>query len=232
MTPTEQLKAILNESYISEDGDRYEVELLQGLTEQQIDNLVKRLPSEQIPKEINELLKFSRGFEFYPLEQITFDAVGQLGFEKIFPYSVQLAGDGFGNFWILDINKDGNWGSVFYFCHDPAVIVKHSDDLTQFIEHVDDFGKQRNNSNLDIIHEKVVMDIWYKNPGFIELELARQSNDTALRNFALSLPDNFVVADLRNKPNQNGFAWGKFGYKHENIIRHKTELLWGIEKTN
>ena len=178
MTPTEKLKSILTEKYVSEDGDEYKVELIDGLTDQQIDELEKGLPTGQVPTEIRELLKFASGFE------------------EFFPHSVQLAGDGFGNFWILDVDKNGNWGSVFYVCHDPAVIVKHSDNLTQFIEHVNDFGKNGNKSNLDIIHEKVVMDIWSK---FIELETARQSSDTALKNFALSLPDNFVVADLRNK---------------------------------
>jgi hypothetical protein len=52
-----------------------------------------------------------------------------------------------------------------------------------------------------------------------------------LRDFALSLPENSVVADLRNKPNQTGFAWGKFcGKSTDNVKRHETELIWGIEK--
>jgi len=230
MTPTEQLKSILTEQYVSEDGEAYMVELKPGLTEQQIDDLAKGLPTGQIPVEIRELLKFASGFEFYGLEEVTFDGIGEFGFETFFPFSVQLAGDGFGNYWILDVDKQGNWGHVFYVCHDPAVIVKHSDNLTQFIEHVHDFGKNGANSHLDIIHEKTVMDIWINNNGFIDLEKARESSDKTLSQFALSLPDNFVVADLRDKPNQKGFAWGKFGYKTDNAIRHETDLVWGIEK--
>lgn len=230
MTPTEQLKSILTEKYISEDGDEYNVELKSGLTDLEIDELEKQVPTRQIPNEIRELLKFTNGFEFNGLEEVTFDGIGQFGFEEFFPNSVQLAGDGFGNFWILDINKNGDWGNVFYVCHDPAVIVKHSDNLTQFIEHVNDFGKNGNKSNLDIIHEKVVMDIWSKENGFIELENAKQSNDATLKNFAFLLPDNFVIADLRNKQNQSGFAWGKFGSNIDKAKRHETELIWGIEK--
>ncbi|HEX8577710.1 MAG TPA: SMI1/KNR4 family protein [Flavobacterium sp.] len=230
MTPTEKLTSILAEQYISEDGDKYKVELKKGLTNQQIDELAKMLPTGQIPIEIRELLHFASGFEFYGLEEVTFDGVGQFGLEEFFPNSIQLAGDGFGNFWILDIDKNGNWANVFYVCHDPAVIVKHSYNLTQFIEHVNDFGKNGNESNLDIIHEKVVMDIWSKDNGFIELKSARQSNDTILKKFALSLPDNFVIADLRNNTNQSGFAWGKFGSNIDNVRRHETELIWGIEK--
>ena len=230
MTPIEKLKSILNEKYISEDEEEYQVELLEALSENQISSLTQSLPSNHIPLEIKELLKFARGFEFYGLEEITFDGVGQFGFEEFFPHSVQLAGDGFGNFWILDINKNGNWGSVFYICHDPSVVVKHSENLTEFIEHVNEFGKNGKKSNLDIIHEKVAMEIWSKDNSFTELENARQSSDTILKNFALSLPDNFLIADLRNKPNQSGFAWGKFGPNIDKTIRHETELLWGIEK--
>jgi hypothetical protein len=211
-------------------GEDYNIQLKDGLTEQQIDELAKILPTGKIQKEIRELLLFASGFEFNGLEEITFDGVGQFGFEEFFTNSVQLAGDGFGNFWILDVDKNGSWGSVFYVCHDPAVIVKHSEDLTQFIEHINDFGKNRDESNLDIIHEKVVMDIWHKNNGLMEIENAQQSNDTMLKNFALSLPDNFVIADLRNKPNQSGFAWGKFGPDISKVKRHETELIWAIEK--
>ncbi|POY39388.1 SMI1/KNR4 family protein [Solitalea longa] len=230
MKPIEKLKSILTEQYISEDGDEYKVELKEGLTDQQIDELTKMSPNGQIPTEIRELLNFASGFEFFGLGEVTFDGFGQFGFEEFFPYSVQLAGDGFGNFWIVDVDKNGNWGNVFYVCHDPAVIVKHSDNLTQFIEHVNEFGKNGDNSNIDIIHEKVVLDICNNNNGFIELENARQSNDSILKNFALSLPNNFVIADLRNKPFKNGFAWGRFGPNIENVKRHEVELLWGIEK--
>ncbi|MDR2967785.1 MAG: SMI1/KNR4 family protein [Methanobacteriaceae archaeon] len=202
------------------------------MTEQQIDELAKGLPTEQIPAEIRELLVFTSGFEFDALEEITFDAVGVFGFEEFFPNSVELAGDGFGNFWILDIDENGSWGNIFYVCHDPAVIVKHSDNLTQFIEHVNDFGKNGSNSNLCIIHEKIVFDIWSNDNGIINLENAKNSNDKVLSDFALSLPENFAVADLRNKPNQKGFAWGKFCPRTDKVKRHKTELIWGIETPN
>jgi len=230
MTPTEQLKAILNEKYTSEDGDEYKVELKPGLTDQQIDDLAKGLPTGQIPNEIRELLKFASGFKFYGLEEVTFDGIGQFGFEEFFPTSVQLAGDGFGNFWILDVNRNGQWGNVFYVCHDPAVIVKHSDNLTQFIKHVDEFGKKGKQSNLDVIHEVTVIDIWTKNNGFIDKSTALSSTDAKLKSFAATLPDNFVIADLRDKPLKSGFAWGKFGPNIDKAKRHDSELIWGVEK--
>lgn len=230
MTALEQLNLVLNEKYVSEDGDEYKIELKPGLTDQQVDKLATDLPAGQIPSGIRELLKFASGFEFFGLESITFDGVGQFGFENIFPYSVQLAGDGYGNFWILDVDNKGNWNSVFFVCHDPAVVVKHSDSLTEFIGHIDEFGKKGKESNLDIIHESSVMDIWSKYNGFIDIETARKSGDKTLNEFASGLPDNFVIADLRNQPNKAGFAWGKFGPNIDKAVRYETELLWGFEK--
>ena len=49
MTPTEQLKSILTEQDVSEDGDAYKVELKQGLTVQQIDDLAKGPPTGLCP---------------------------------------------------------------------------------------------------------------------------------------------------------------------------------------
>ena len=230
MTVTDQLKSLLNNTYVSEDGDSYKIGLLKGMTDGEIDNLAAGLPTGYIPNNVRELLRFARGFEFYGFEEITFDGVGQFGFENIFPSSVQLGHDGFGNFWILDVDSHGKWGNVFYVCHDPAVVVKHSDNLSQFLQHIDEYGKDTENSNLNVIHEKTVYEIWQGNNGFIEVSEGRNSNDTTLKDFALTLADNFMIADLRNKPNQIGFAWGKFGPSIDKAVRYGDELIWGVEK--
>lgn len=230
MTVTEYLRSILSETYISEDGDEYKIELLPGLNDNEIDNLARKLPTGEVPNDVRDLLKFTKGFSFYGIDEITFNGVGQFGFDNIFPYSVQLGHDGFGNFWILDVDSKGNWGHIFYVCHDPAVVVKHSDNLLQFIEHIHEYGKDIENSNLNIIHEKTVFDIWRYDNGFIELNDARNSNDTVLKNFALSLADSYVVSDLRNKPNKSGFAWGKFGPNLHKAVKCNDQLIWGIER--
>jgi hypothetical protein len=110
------------------------------------------------------------------------------------------------------------------------VIVKHSDNLSEFIKHVDEFGKKGKQSNLDIIHEVTVMDIWTKNNGFIDKPTAIASTDQKLKSFAADLPDNFVIADLRDKPIKSGFAWGKFGPNTDKAKRHDIDLIWGLEK--
>lgn len=229
MTPIQQLKLILNKSYFSEDGDEYEIELNPGLNAIQIQELREHFPNQYIPAEIEELLKLTSGFSFYPLEEIAFDGVDQFGFEEFFPCTVQLMVDGLGNSYVVDIKSDGSWGNIFYVLHDPAVAIKFSENLSEFIRQIDDFGQNENHSDIGSA-QQTAEKIWEEETGFIDLETARQSEDQILKNFALSLPDNFVVADLRNKPNGSGFAWGKFGPRTDLAERHETELLWGVEK--
>ena len=225
MTATAKLKSILTKTYESEDGDSYKVELLDGMTEGEINEFKNKLPNKFLPNEIEELLRFSKGFEFYGLEEIRFDAFGQFGFEEMFPYSIELAGDGFGNYWILDIDSKGNWNSIYYVCHDPAVIVKHSENLSEFINHVNEFGEKGRNSNLDIIHERIVMEIWQEKIGIME----RNDKDYDFETAHINLPEIFLVADLTDKPIRTGFIWGKSGPKTK-IIRPNDYPIWIVEK--
>lgn len=225
MTPKEQLESILSNQYESDDGDLYKVELLDGMTDIEIDNLKSQLPNNTLTDEIEELLRFSKGFEFYGLEEVRFDAFGLFGFEDMFPSSIQLAGDGFGNFWILDIDSKGNWNSVYYVCHDPAVVVKHSENLTEFIKHVDEFGRKGNRSNLDVIHEKTVMEIWDEKIGIME----KNEMEYDFENGQVQLPEMYFVADLTDKGIKTGFPWGKSG-PNTKIIRLTDEPIWIVEK--
>lgn len=232
MSPLSQLQAIAQNKYLDEDDREFGIELLEPLSKEQINAFAQQCPTQSIPADIRELLGYASGFLFPPLDQIAFDCVNQFGMDQIFPCSIQLAGDGFGNFWILDISPDGNWGSVFYACHDPAVIVLHSTDLTQFVRHVDEFGKDKTNAHLNIIHEKTAFSIWQNDNGFIEYNAACSSSDNILKEFASSFPSNYVFADLRDKPLSSGFAWGKFLSSIEKTVRHSSELLWAFEKSS
>lgn len=225
MTIREQLQSIVPNQYQSEEGEVFRIELMKGMTESEISDFKSNLPCNKLPEEIEELLRFSKGFIFQGLEEIRFDTFQHFGFEELFPYSIQLAGDGFGNFWILDIDSEGNWNCVYYVCHDPAVVVKHSENLFDFIKHVDEFGQKRALSNLDIIHEKTVIEIWNKKFGIME----KNEQDYDFENGASELPEIYLVADLSNKPIRTGFAWGKSGSGTQ-IIRPNDKPIWIIEK--
>jgi hypothetical protein len=228
MEPIDALKSILDNKYISEEGDIESAILKPGLSIEQINNLRPKLPDNYLPEDIVKLLEFSSGFSFYGVDQVSFDALGLFGFECMFPTSIQLAGDKFGNYWILDIDRKGNWGNVFFVCYEPAVIIKHSKNLSEFIIQVGTFGKAGSKLHRDIINEKLIIDIWTKHHGLMTPERAKRSDDITLRAFANTLPPNFLIADLRENSNSKGFCWGKLGLDSQ-IIRHETELLWAVE---
>ena len=222
MNPKQQLKSILNNEYESEDGDLFKIELLNGMSKKDIQEYKKHLPNNSLPSEIEELLEFCKGFEFFGMDEVRFDSFGHFGFEEVFPNSVQLAGDGFGNFWILDIDSKGNWNSVYYVCHDPAVIIKQSENLSEFIEQINEFGISQNDSILEIIHEQVVWDIWSE-------KLGGMLDDGSNYNLKSSqLPESFLIADLNNKPIKTGFSWAISGPKTI-IVRPTDDPIWIVE---
>ncbi|MDF2457226.1 MAG: hypothetical protein K0R51_3219 [Cytophagaceae bacterium] len=226
MKPLEQLKALLNKKYESEDGDEFTVELLHGLSDSEIEAFKKTLPSQHLPADIEELLRFSKGFEFSYFDTIQFTSYGEFGFEKLFPQSIQLAGDGLGNFWVLDIDNTGHWGPVYYVCHDPAVVVKNSENLSEFLQQLDQYASGENPSNLISIDEQLVFDIW-EDPNGI-MEQYKKTPDFS-EEFMKQLPELMMIADMTSAKNKTGFAWGKYGANNK-ILRYDDKPIWVLEK--
>jgi hypothetical protein len=228
MTPLEQLKVMLPETYRTYKDEEYTIELMPGLGEDEIEELASQLPGKHIPDEIKELLSFSSGFLFFGLDAITFDGIGDFETPNLFHTPIRLAGDGYGNYFILDVNKDGVWGSVYYWFSDPQVLIKHSNSITEFLLDIYHFGKNDGLSSLDAIHNRILHEIWEGNSGFISRDEAVRNGDPDLAEFAYNLPWYYNIADLRDKPTGSGFAWGKFGTKMDKTIRHPYLPLWAF----
>ncbi|RAJ05034.1 SMI1/KNR4 family protein SUKH-1 [Chitinophaga skermanii] len=226
ITPLAQLQSMLHVEYTSIDGDQFQVALFEPFTQEEITALAKLFPQQQLPGELRELLAFARGFDFWGIEEISFSTIAK-DYDELFPFALQLAGDDLGNFWLLDINKDGKLGCVFFVCHDPGVVIKQANDLTEFIFQVHEFGQKMQHSTLNTVQEIVVYNVWTEHNSLLDHAMAKDSNDVALREFAAQLPEHFSIGDLRGKPNQAGFA---FGHAEEDPIRHETLYLWGIER--
>lgn len=230
MSPLQALKQLLNDRFTSEDGKPVQATALKGLTMQEIHDLKKLLPGKGMPDEIVELLRFSSGFKYDFFDAISFINADTFNLEAFFPNVVELAGDGAGNFWLLDIDYDGNWGPVYYACHDPAVIMKQAESLADFIQQVHEWAKLGEDSLFYQLCEQATGKIYkLRNGGFISTDIAKASNDQVLREFAATLPPDYLVADLRNKPIGSGFAWGRYYSVQDRDIRCKDLPLWGLK---
>jgi hypothetical protein len=203
--------------------------ILPGLSEREIEQFRQQLQC-PISDEMRQLLLYSAGFESKPFGVVRF--TGHEGFElaEVFPRSVPLLPDGCGNFWAVDINpQNGAWGSVFYACHDPAVIAVQAEDLVTFLLQLRDPSKGEPKDAVHYVHEEAVSLIWHKDPWLISVQDARLVQDGAVSRFAGQLPDNFRVADLRSLKVGSGFSWGKAGPDAE-IRRNGAELVFGVEQ--
>jgi hypothetical protein len=228
----EQLQALAADRFSSEDGEHYQAKLLPGLSEVEAAEFATQLPQHVLPGDIKQLLLFARGFELEGLGEVRFDSFGEFGLLGLFPRCIELANDGFGNYWLLDVSTDGQWGAVFFVCHDPQVIVRQSNNLLDFLGHVREFGKVGTESWLDQVHEGVTTEIWRQRQTLSPLispESVRSSSDEVLRHFALNLPDNYLLADLRLGARTKGFAYNKATLLPDKISKHETEPIWGFE---
>lgn len=231
MTPLEQFKIFAGKEYIGEDGEPHRVKVEPGMTENDIEDLAQTFPAMRIPDDIIELMKYTSGFKFDFFEPFSFNTIEWFGLENIFPASVQVVGDGSGNCWIIDIKQNGDWGEVFFVCHDPAVIVKQADNLTELLQQMQELGEKGERSVFHRIYEDDRYKVWEEpGGGLIGVEDAKKSGDTVLRAIALELPEDTKIADLRNKINGTGFYWGMKGYDFEHSIRCGDELIWAFKR--
>lgn len=230
MSPLQALKELLNDKFYSEDGEVEEINIVKGLTNAEIDGLKQFLPGKGIPDEIAELLRFAAGIKCYFPDNINFSNVDSFNLEAFFPNLVELSGDGLGNFWLVDVDYEGNWGPVYYACHDPAVIMKQSENLTDFIRQLHGLFKEGESSLFHQLYDNEPYQInKLLHGGFISHDEATTSEDPVLREFAATLPPDYLVADLRNKPIGSGFAWGRYYSVQDRDIRCKDLPLWGLK---
>lgn len=229
MTLLETVKQAHGIPRVDEEGSSAGLEFLPGLSTEQIATLEKRLPC-AIPSNIKDLLGFTSGFKNGPIEDIDFS--GSLAFEMldVFPYGLPIAHDGLGNFWVIDLVPQAQeWGAVFYVCHDPAVIVYHTETLEAFINNIIKLSNPSHQSTLDK-QEEFSWVIWKNNPGVLSQNSCIHSNDKSLKEFATILDETYQIIDLRNPQLGDGFSWGRYGprtiikrYKEERIFAYQVK---------
>lgn len=230
MSPLQQFREMINDPYLQKQGKEHSIIPKKALSAAEIEALAQHLPGQRLPDEMVELLRFSAGFEDDFFEEFSFCNAYGFGLEHFFPNVIELAGDGLGNFWLLDIDYQGNWGPVYYVCHDPAIIMKQAEDLADFISQIHAFMKEEKHSLFHQLYERSSYNIW-KLPkgGFMSKEEANTSGDPILKDFAAQVPAGYLIADLRKKPVGTGFAWGKYYSVMDREIRCGDLPLWAIQ---
>ncbi|MEM6721817.1 MAG: SMI1/KNR4 family protein [Bacteroidota bacterium] len=228
MTNLEIIQKLKTSTFTDEDDGTYQLEFQDGLTDTEIEALKAQFPNQHIDDEIVEILKVTKGWDGYGPERIYFDSIGDFGFWELSKYTITLGHDGFGNCWLLDLDRNGKPTKVFFACHDPAVFVINSRTLNEYLHHLLEFYENPSECHLNEIHYKTTMTIWKENNLCVPKATFLAKNPE-FKDFLLKFKGNdWTVADLRSGHNKDGFAWGKFG-PNQHTERHPTELVWVIQ---
>jgi hypothetical protein len=227
----EFLRRLEGTVFVNQDGLRSEFKLLPPFSEQDLVTLSSSIPC-PLPKEIRELLRFTRGFDGTWVGEICFASTSRFfGFEEVFPHAMELASDGAGNYWIVDLTSDSEfWGPIFYACHDAPVIVYQADSLLHFVEQVVQEGNKPWKSEIGDVCGRFSDQVWTDNPGVLSFSHCVNGADPDLKAFAESLDEAWLFVDLRNPVLGDGFSWGRYGPKTV-VKRFGEDRIFAYQKT-
>lgn len=225
MDPIDEITRAQAAELVDEDGDPVELELQRGLADAGIDAFEGEI-GVPLPGELRDLLAYTTGIDGL-LGSVDFTGRDHdVEFGEIFPTGLPIAGDGLGNFWVVDLTPEHrDVAPVFFACHDPAVILLQSPSIGHFLHEVFRMYVPPHASLATDVHGDRPFDVWRENPGVLSHAQALNGDDAKLADFAASLDDDFEIVDLRCAEIGMGFSWGRHGPKTE-VRRHRYELLF------
>lgn len=189
-----------------EDGNRFDVQFLPGLSSEEIVSLEVGL-GVPLPSDYCELLSECSGIEG-SMYEIAFGGLhGGFGLENIVPHGLAFAGDGAGNFWVADlVSEREEETTVFFACHDPAVLLFQCRGMETFLTQLLDAHRQGEEALMRQVQNDDVFNAYSTNPGLVATSSAAESGDPKLRAFAETCEAGWTISDMRQVPAGMGFS--------------------------
>ena len=189
--------------------------LLPPLSQAEFSQLEAAIPC-KVPREIQEVLGITRGLvpSLHLVDFSGLSLIEEVEVSDMCPYGLPIAGDVYGNFWVVDLlpfSKD--WAPVYYVCHDPPVLVLQANSFEEFVAQLMDHSMKEPGGFIEQVHENLAHKIYSENPNVVSFENAIQLSgaDSSLSEFAESLGKDFQFIDLRRARIGDGFNWGRYG---------------------
>lgn len=211
MTPRALLESALHENFPDDDGTPRRIKLIppgRGFNERHFRDHLKG----HIPPDMQDLYALCSGFQLHH-DEITFTEYHFQGYDFLFHDWLEVAADGFGNHWVLEIRPGAaQWGPVWLASHDPPVVLHIADDPTTFIQHFLDAHRAPGVHNPYACSHRDAMRLWDDNPAWptaahVRAHL-RATPDRLLATLVADLTDHAEIIDLR--PNRRGFTWDRY----------------------
>ena len=229
MNLTEQLKLMANTSYKDYEGEPFQILLKSGLSDIEIVKLKSNSPSKTLSKELEEILRFTRGFKIKKgfIDEIQFDNFGDFWFEELIASNLTITHDLTGNFWIQEINQKGEWGKIYYVCHDPPVIIKQANSLCEFLNQLHEYLLIGEESFFSKVYDQISFNVYSGKGKLLDHNEALSSKDEKISQFASNYNSDWYIADLRNAKNGEGF---RLESNYNETFRLEDELIWALKK--
>lgn len=213
MTPVELIRDACGRPLTSEDGDSVAITLQPACSDVEIAELEATLPC-PMPQELLTVLRHCRGFQGGGVARFVDFTGKDCMYEQleIFPHGFPIAGDVYGNSWVVDLSPNSTTcGPIYYACHDAPVILFQSPSLEHFLVELFKSCLPPHRSLVVDVHEDSLFEVWNQNPGVVNQEACLKSNDPVLSAFARELDASFQIIDLREAKIGSGFSWGRYG---------------------
>lgn len=176
------------------------------------------------------LLNMCAGFSIAS-HDVRFDRFSHQFGDILLAPTLELMGDGFGNFWMLELTASGDAGIVWFVCHDPPMLLRQSATLGEFVEGVLDMfrGKPCPEDKTGVccavsrcllIYNEQVPDCIVRSP--------QSAWDDDLRAFASRMPGVTRIADFREGQRGSGFDWSEQREVGVRIVRDAWRPLFAI----
>lgn len=227
MSAVAEIRAAQARTLFDEDGEEVPLVLGPPATADEIAALEERVGG-SLPRELREVLAVTRSVEG-PLELIDF--LGVSGGMEVpgMPAALELAGDGFGNFWVADITAESSSDllPVFFACHDPPVVLFQSPSIGDFLREVFRQPTPPHESLIDAVHDDRAFNVWGSDHGALTHEEALAAGSD-LEAFARTLDhSDYLIYDLRDAAPGQGFAWGRAGPNTE-VLRYGHQRIFAV----
>lgn len=176
-----------------------------GLSDAEIQAYTRTLPG-PLPFAVAQLLQCAGGFDVPGGEPVDFTGRRTtFDFPELIPHPVPVATTITGNHWVVDVTSDGQWGPVFYVCHDPPVLSVGFDTLGDFILCAAHSARLRERARA----------LERTPPPGMSVAMARRSADSALSSFLATLTTDCRIFDWRapGSPGvERSLAWSLDGW--------------------
>lgn len=199
----QEAQAIRDAVLFDEDGEQVSVELGPPVSAQRRGEVAAILGP--LPPEVEALYDVCGWLEERFLDgEVRFDAA-ERDVAGVFSRCIRLGGDGFGNFWVVDVAVDGSWGPVFFACHDPPSFVVQAPDLATFLRQLREADFSASDP-MRLVHDEASMRVWKDTEPGVPRQLALASTDAEVAAFARRQTTGVRIVDLRSRVIGSGWS--------------------------